>query len=572
MAPDRPVVMGTKHIVAAGHHLAAQAGFEILEAGGNAVDAGVAAGIAIAVLEPNLVNFAGVAPIMIYRAEAREIHTISGLGTWPEAASCEYFLDRHDGAIPENLERSVVPAAPDAWLTALEHFGTMSFAEVANAATGFARDGFPAYPLMSETLEVAAPVLRQWPSSTAILLPDGCAPKPGELFVQSDLARTLQFLADEESAVARRGREAALGAARDAFYRGDIAQTVDCFYRENGGLLTADDMAGFRVAIEPPVHAGFQDMNIFTCGPWCQGPMLVQALNLVQTFDLSEIGHNSPAYVHVLVEAIKLVAADRERYSGDPRFVDVPVQELLSTDYADRRRDLIRPDRAWIEMPPAGDVMDDFPWTGSKATAPSTGDDNGIFDTSYVCAVDRYGNAFSATPSDSMRHAPIVPGTGFVASTRGSQSWTDPNHPSCVAPGKRPRLTPNPAIAIGPDGFVMPFGSPGGDVQTQAMLQTLLNIFVFGMDPQSAVEAPRFATASFPSSFEPHAFPPGKLNVEPGLQPETCEALSDLGHRVSWWGERDWRAGSVCTILADPQRGVLRGAADPRRMACAVGR
>ena len=566
---DRPVVMGTKHVVAAGHYLAAHAGFEILEAGGNAVDAGVAAGIAIEVLEPNMVNFAGVAPIMIYLAESGEILTISGLGTWPQAASCQYFLDKHDGAIPENIERTVVPSAPDAWITALEHYGTMSFADVAVGAIRFAKEGFPVYPLMTETLEAAAPTLRQWPSSAAVLLPGGSAPEPGDIFVQSDLAGTLLYLADEDKAAAKKGRGAGLGAARDAFYRGDIARTIDRFFRENGGLMTADDMANFRVGIEPPVSVQFGDIDVYACGPWCQGPMLLQILNLVQTFDLHGLGHNSPAYVHTLVEAIKLAAADRERYYGDPRFVDVPLQGLLSKDHAERRRDLIRPDSAWTEMLPSGDAMDASAWVGARARA--TGDDEGILDTSYVCVVDKEGNAFSATPSDSMRHAPIVPGTGIVPSTRGSQSWTDPDHPSSIAPGKRPRLTPNPAMALSAEGLVMPFGSPGGDVQTQAMMQVLLNIFIFGMDPQSAVEAPRFASASFPSSFEPHAFPPGKLNVERSISSETGEALSGLGHRIEWWEERTWKAGSVCTILADTKKGVLQGAADPRRVAYALG-
>ena len=553
----------------AGHYLAAHAGFEILEAGGNAVDAGVAAGIAIEVLEPNMVNFAGVAPIMIYLAESGEILTISGLGTWPQAASCQYFLDKHDGAIPENIERTVVPSAPDAWITALEHYGTMSFADVAAGAIRFAKEGFPVYPLMTETLEAAAPTLRQWPSSAAVLLPGGSAPEPGDIFVQSDLAGTLLYLADEDKAAAKKGRGAGLGAARDAFYRGDIARTIDRFFRENGGLMTADDMANFRVGIEPPVSVQFGDIDVYACGPWCQGPMLLQILNLVQTFDLHGLGHNSPAYVHTLVEAIKLAAADRERYYGDPRFVDVPLQGLLSKDHAERRRDLIRPDSAWTEMLPSGDAMDASAWVGARARA--TGDDEGILDTSYVCVVDKEGNAFSATPSDSMRHAPIVPGTGIVPSTRGSQSWTDPDHPSSIAPGKRPRLTPNPAMALSAEGLVMPFGSPGGDVQTQAMMQVLLNIFIFGMDPQSAVEAPRFASASFPSSFEPHAFPPGKLNVERSISSETGEALSGLGHRIEWWEERTWKAGSVCTILADTKKGVLQGAADPRRVAYALG-
>ena len=569
--PERPVVMGTKHVVAAGHYLAANAGFEILEAGGNAVDAGVAAGIAIQVLEPNLVNFAGVAPIMIYLAESGEMLTISGLGTWPKAASCQYFLDNHGGAIPESVERAVVPAAPDAWITALEHYGTLSFAEVAAAATRFAKEGFVVYPLMAELLDAAAPKIGKWPSSAAVLLPGGRAPEVGEIFVQSDLADTLQYLADEESAASKKSRGAGLSAARDAFYRGDIAQTIDRFFRENGGLMTAEDMAEFRVGIEPPVSVRFGNLDVYACGPWCQGPMLLQILNLVQAFDLGSLGHNSSAYIHTLVEAIKLAAADREHYYGDPRFVDVPIEALLSKDHANRQRDLIRSDRAWSGLPPASDVTDNSPWVGYEALASHVDDDEGILDTSYVCVVDKEGNAFSATPSDSMRHAPIVPGTGIVPSSRGSQSWTDPEHPSCIAPGKRPRLTPNPAIALSDEGLVMPFGSPGGDVQTQAMLQVLLNIFTFGMDPQSAVEAPRFASAGFPSSFEPHAFHPGKFSIERSIGSETGDALTELGHRIEWWEERTWLAGSVCTILADTQKGVLHGAADPRRTGYAVG-
>ena len=508
---------------------------------------------------------------MIYLSETGEIHTISGLGTWPRAASCQYFHDKHGGAIPEGVERTVIPSAPDAWITVLEKYGTMSFTEVAAAAIRFAKEGFPVYPLMTEVLNAAAPALKKWPTSAEVLLPGGRALEPGEIFLQSDLAGTLQYLADEESSASRKGRRSGLRAARDAFYRGDIARTIDRFFRENGGLMTAEDMAGFRVGIEPPVRAQFGNIDVYTCGPWCQGPMLLQTLNLGQTFDLHGLGHNSPAYIHTLVEAINLAAADREHYYGDPRFVDVPMEELLSNEHANRRRELIRPDRARTEMLTPGDVMNSPKWVGREALAPSADDYEGILDTSYVCVVDREGNAFSATPSDSMRHAPIVPSTGIVPSTRGSQSWTDPKHPSCIAPGKRPRLTPNPAIALDAEGLVMPFGSPGGDVQTQAMMQVLLNIFIFGMDPQSAVEAPRFASASFPSSFEPHGFTPGKLNLEQIIGSETGDCLEGLGHRIEWWDDRIWLAGSVCTILADTKKGFLQGAADPRRGAYAVG-
>ena len=573
--PCRPTVMATRHAVAAGHYLATHAAFEVLEAGGNAVDAGVAAGLALGVLESALVSVAGVAPIMIYLADSREVITISGLGTWPKAASSAYFQEKHGGAIPTGVERTVVPAAPDAWITALERYGTMRFGDVAAAAIRFAREGFPMYPLMAHIIAEAERTYRAWPSNAEIYLPQGRPPQPGEIFVQADLARSLQYMADEEAAHGNDGREAGLKAARDAFYRGDIAATMVKFFTESGGLMTADDLADFRVAIEEPVRSRFGAIDVYACGPWCQGPMLPQILNLLEGLDLAGLGHNSPAYIHAVVEAIKLGAADREAYYGDPRFVDVPIDVLLSKDYAERRRGSIRADRAADGMPEAGDVgrggeaAPSARTAGPRAVAAS--ETEGALDTSYVSVVDRHGNAFSATPSDSTRSSPVVPGTGLCPSSRGSQSWADPDHPSSIAPGKRPRLTPNPAIAIEDGRMVMPFGTPGGDVQVQAMAQVFLNMFVFGMDPPSAVEAPRFASYSFPSSFEPHAYSPGRLCVESSIGASHGAALTALGHKVEWWEERSWKAGSVCAIRADVKSGVLHAAADLRRMAYALG-
>ena len=570
--PHRPEIVGTRHVAAAGHYLAGQAAFQILEAGGNAVDAGVAGGLALGVVESEMVGVAGVAPILIYLAERDEILTISGVGTWPRAASCELFQQDHGGAIPRGILRTVVPAAPDAWITALERFGSMSFGDVAAAAIELARDGFPMYPLMAEVIAEEAESLLGWPSSAAIFLPGGRPPEVGKLFVQSDLGRTLQFLADEEAAQRPRGRSAGLQAARDAFYRGDIAAEIVRFQKQNGGLLTAEDLAAFHVDVEQPVRTAFGAIDVYGCGPWCQGPMLLQALNLLEGIDLPSLGHNTTAYVHTVTEAIKLAAADREACYGDPRFVDVPLATLLSRAYADCRRKLIRADRAWPEMPPAGACEG-----GQRRPArPGQAVEGDTLDTSYICVVDSDGNAFSATPSDGAMGAPVVPGTGLVPSPRGSQSWTDPSHPSCIAPGKRPRLTPNPALAIRDGRVLMPFGSPGGDGQTQSMLQVFLNIFVFEMEPQAAVEAPRFVTHSFPSSFEPHAYLPGSLGLEANFAADTCEALAALGHEVELLP--DWRfgvhtpdIGAVCAIVADRDSGLIHGAADPRRPAYALG-
>jgi gamma-glutamyltranspeptidase/glutathione hydrolase len=560
----RPAVTGTRHMVVAGHYGAAHAGFRILDGGGNAVDAGVAAGIALGVLQADLVNVAGVAPIMYYEAATRSVTTISGLGTWPQAVTPDYFQKRHGGKIPEGLLRTVVPAAPDAWILALERWGTMSFGEVAKAAIRFARDGYVMYPLMAESLANNAEKYRRWPSSAAIFLPQDRPPRTGELFVQADLARSLQYMVDQENAARSKGRAAGLAAARDAFYKGDIAAAIVKYHSQNGGLMTAADMANYRSAIEPPARVRMGAMDLYTCGPWCQGPVLGQMLNLVQGFDLRSLGHNSPGYIHVVTEAMKLAFADRERWYGDPRFVDVPLERLLSPVYAAERRQMIRPDRAWPEMPPPGDAAPGPMMRAVGAPGPS-------LDTSYVCVVDRHGNAFSATPSDTSTDTPVIPGTGLSPSSRGSQSWADPAHASSVAPGKRPRLTPAPAIAIEAGRAVLPLGTPGGDVQAQAMLQVLLNIAVFGMNPQRAVEAPRFATMSFPDSFEPHDYHPGWLNLEGRLPKATGEDLARRGHDVHWWPDLVWRAGAVCAIHADETTGIKLGGADPRRPAYALG-
>jgi gamma-glutamyltranspeptidase / glutathione hydrolase len=566
----RPTIMGTRHMIVACHYLATEAGLQILQAGGNAIDAGVAAGIALGVVQPEYVNFAGVAPIIVYHAAEDRILTIPGLGPWPKAISPDYFQKHHAGKIPSGVLRTVVPAAPDAWMTALARFGTMSFGDVAASAIAFARDGFPVYPLMAEIIAAHEAEYRQYPSSVPIYLPQGRPPRVGEIFVQKDLAATMQHMVDEEAAARSRGREAGLKAARDAFYIGDIARRIVEFHKQSGGFLAAEDLADYRSGFADPVETSFLDIRLYGCGPWCQGPSLLAALNLLDAAELRGLGHNSPGYLHRIAEAVKLAFADREAYFGDPRMVDVPIDALLSRAYARRRRQMIRPDRAWTEMPPAGDPYLERGEDTPRALAPAATWRAPELDTSYVCAVDRQGNIFSATPSDGSFNAPVVPGLGIIPSSRGSQNWADPSHPSGVAPGKRPRLTPNPAIAMAP-GMAMPFGTPGGDVQTQAMLQVFLNVHLFGMEAQEAVEAPRAASYSFPSSFEPHDYHPGRLNLESRIDRGTGEALAGLGHKIAWWPDWTWLAGAVCTIIADRESGVLKGGADPRRPSYALG-
>jgi gamma-glutamyltranspeptidase/glutathione hydrolase len=576
MATQRLEIQASRHAVSAGHYLATGASLAILETGGNAIDAGVCGGIALGVLQSDLVGVAGVAPIMIYVAEEQRVVTISGLGWWPAAASAAWFRDNHGGAQPKGVMSTVVPAAPDAWITALENWGTMSFGECAAAAIRFAREGFAMNPLLHQTISQNVETYRSFPSSAAIYLKDNEAPPVGSRFVQADTAKSLQYMVDQEaSAAAKGGRLAGLQAARDAFYKGDLARKMVDFNQSEGGWLTMADLAGYHSAIEEPTSVRFGDTDVYTCGPWCQGPALLQILNMLERFDLSTMDHNSPEYVHLLTETTKLAMADREQWYGDPRHVEVPIEALISKEFGAKRATQFEWNKAWPGRPPAATGADlgvgfDRPAVIAPRAMPGEVEASSSLDTSYLCVTDSMGNVFSATPSDGSYNSPVVPGLGFVPSSRGIQNWAAEGHASEIAPFKRPRLTPNPALAIQGERF-MPFGTPGGDVQTQAMLQTLLNLVVWGMGAQEAVEAPRFASYSFPSSFEPHGEFPGLLRLEGRLDKATGEALSALGHKVEWWPDMTWLAGSMGLIVDDRATGFKNAAADPRRMAFAAG-
>jgi gamma-glutamyltranspeptidase/glutathione hydrolase len=299
--------------------------------------------------------------------------------------------------------------------------------------------------------------------------------------------------------------------------------------------------------------------------------VLLQSLRLLDGGVLGGLEHNSPAYIHRLSESIKLAFADRHAYYGDPRFRKVPLSRLLSDEYTDRRRELIDLARAQTGLPAPGDYRQTGVAPYMIPAAPDPGPVLASLDTSYVCVIDRAGNAFSATPSDVSADTPVIPGTGLCVSSRGSQSWIDPIHPASVQPGKRPRLTPNPAIAIRQDEFVLPFGTPGGDVQCQAMLQTFLNCTVFQMNAQQAVEAARFGSYSVPDSFWPHSYLPGRLNLEARIPEETGDVLSKMGHDVARWPAWTWKAGGVCMILKNLATGVMSAGADPRRPSYALG-
>jgi gamma-glutamyltranspeptidase/glutathione hydrolase len=584
-APDfvhRPSVLGRRYMISSVHYHATMGGLRILEQGGNAIDAGVAAGICLNVVEPQSAMFGGVAPIVVFLANGADdeagsttagsgrsrVFTVSGLGRWPQAASLDDYLARYGGDLPAGVPRTVTPGAPDAWLTALARFGTLSLAEVLQPALELAREGFPMWPGLHESIASAAQPgypLTQWPSSAAVWMPGGRVPAAGEIFRQPDLASTFQRLINAE-AHASGDRAARIMAARDLLYRGELAQQIASFYQEEGSILTAQDLAEFAVKVEPPAHTTYRGYDVYSCGPWCQGPTLLQALNLLEGFDLPAMGRGTASYLHTVAEALDLAFADRERYYGDPDLIDVPLAGLLSKDYAAARRELIREGRVWGEMPPAGD-----PWSyqnghgaGAAAGDPPRPDyREPEADTAYVCVVDADGNTFSATPSDGIFGSPIVPGLGFAVSSRGTQTWLDPQHASRLQPWKRPRLTPNPALALRDGHSFMPFGCPGGDQQVQGMLQVFLNVVEFGLDPQAAIESPRICSDNFPNSFWPHVYHPGRLNVETRVPAAVREQLAAWGHKV--YADHAWGGVSrVCAIVVDPESGTRSGGADPR--------
>ncbi|HEY7036153.1 MAG TPA: gamma-glutamyltransferase family protein [Thermomicrobiales bacterium] len=570
----RPTVMGTHFMVSTGHYLATAGALQNLHAGGNAIDAGVAAGLCINVVQPEFTNLGGVAPIILYSARDDVVRTISGLGTWPSAVDPDYFRVECAGGMPPGVRRSVVPAAVDAWLTALKLFGTRSLAEVAAPAIALAEGGFPVYPVLHTNLTKAAPLLAQWPSSAAVFLPGGRVPAIGERLVQRELAGTLRLLVEAEAAHRHLGREAAIQAARDRFYRGDVAARIAAFVAAEGGYLTADDLARFSVDVESPVRTTYRGYDVFGCGPWCQGPVALQTLAILQGYDLAALGHNSADALHLILESLKAGFADREHFYGDPKFVDVPTEGLLHPDYAATWRARIDLARAAPGMPTPGDP---WPFAGREqpATAPYHAPEPLTApvkaDTSYLCVVDEAGNAFSATPSDVVSEAPLVPGLGIIVSDRGVQSRLDPTHPSSIAPGKRPRLTPNPGLIMRDGRVVSPYGTPGGDAQPQAMVQFVVNLIDFGMDPQAAIEAPRVTSFSFPNSFHPHAYLPDLVMAEARIPAAVLDDLRQRGHDVQLWPEWSAISGSLSAVVVDRVHGTLLGAADPRRVAYALG-
>ena len=580
--PDtgRPVIRSTEGVISSGHYLTSMAGMRMLLAGGNAFDALVAAGFAAAVVEPIAsYSLAAEGVFMLYDSASGDLLSLSGQGGAPAEATAEFYLSRGHQRIPTGPGMDAPlsftqPGIVDAFISMLERYGTLSLAEVLAPAIIYAEDGIPHYEYMLERLKSHSgqEQFDNFPPGGWDVFYDGRqVPAPGDLMVQPGLANTLKTMRD--ASLGDGSRKASLQAGRDAFYCGPIADTIVAAVKKVGGILSADDLANYRSEFAEPVGTSFRGHEIRGQNTWTQGPMLAQTLNILENFDLKAMGHNSPAYIHTVAEALKLSFGDREAFYGDPDFAEVPLDGLLSKEYAAERAQLIDPEGAYPAQREPGD-----PWKFSRLNgktsapvmaAPTMGPDSSADDgTTHVSALDRHGNLVCGTISGgSFSKSVFFPELGACLSTRIEMFNCEPGHPNVVEPGKRPRTTLVNYIAVKDGQPVMTFGCPGGDNQVQANVQLILNSLVFGMDPQQAVEAPRFATASNVNSFYPHVYYPGQLDLEPGIPESAADALRVLGHKI----QRTANCGLGATVsVRDQETGSLSTGADPRRACYAL--
>jgi gamma-glutamyltranspeptidase/glutathione hydrolase len=562
----------------AGTPLTTAAAIRVLNRGGNAIDAGVAAAVAAAVVEPTASYSLPTEVVgLIYDATSRQVIALNGQGCAPANMTIELFRSRGQKLIPVGPGADAplsftLPGTIDAWAIAVERYGRLSFAAVLEPAIDYAENGFPMYRYMSLLLK-SPEIDRQFeffPQGAVYFRPNGRAPEPGERFIQKDLAHVLKTMVRAEEQARSHGRAAGLQAARDMFYRGDIARSIVSFSEQVGGLLTLDDFATYHSKLEAPVQSTYRGLEIYGHHTWSQSATLLQALNILEGFDLQSLGHNTPAYIHVLTEALKLAMADRERYYGDPDFVQVPLAALLSKDYAAERRKLIDLNKAAPGLPPYGDPVAGRAVGGSMEVNGFRGPVGSSPDgTTHLSVVDEEGNIFLATPSGGrLNGGCVVPGMGFTLSHRSEIFYLDPNHANALLPGKRPRTTLVCYFVFKEHQPWLTLGCPGGDNQVQADLQLFLNVVEFGMNPQAAVEAARFSSSSFPGSFYPHAYAPGQLNVESGISTQVRDALALKGHRIH--PVPNAGIGAIVTRL-DAEMGTRSAGADPRRPTYAFG-
>jgi gamma-glutamyltranspeptidase / glutathione hydrolase len=573
----RPELHGTFGMVASTHWLASATGMRVLEAGGNAFDAAAAAGLVLQVVEPHLNGPGGDLPIVLYSAERDEVIVVCGQGPSPAAATIDHYRGLGLDLVPgTGLLAACVPGAFDAWMRMLLELGTAPLRSVLEPAIGYARDGHPVLPRVADGIAALESFFRsEWPTSAETWLP---APAPWSLFRNPVLAETYARVLEEAEA-ASFDRDAQIQAARDAFHRGFVAEAIGAFCerseitdssgRRHRGVLTADDLAAFEAPFEQPVDLDYAGWTVHKTGPWGQGPVLLQQLALLDGFDVEAMGVGSADFVHTVLECSKLAFADREAWYGDPEFSDVPLDRLLSADYAAERRALVSevasgdltPGLEGARLPIA--VRTSLS-VGAGLGEPTRGD------TCHVDVVDRFGNAVSATPSGGwLQSSPVVPELGFPLGTRAQMFWLEEGLPNSLEPRKRPRTTLSPSLARR-DGQLLPFGTPGGDQQDQWSLVFFLHHVHFEPNLQAAIDLPMFHSNHFPSSFYPRQAKPRHAELEGRFDEAVVADLRERGHEVAVTA--DWSLGRLSAASRDAE-GVLRAAANPRGMqGYAVGR
>jgi gamma-glutamyltranspeptidase/glutathione hydrolase len=585
MFTTRPELAGTFGMVASTHWLASAAGMAVLERGGNAFDAAVAAGLVLQVVEPHLNGPGGEVPIVYYDAARDEVQVVCGQGPAPAAANIARFRDLGLNLVPGSGPLAAcVPGAFDAWMLVLGRCGSWHLRDVMAFAIDYAAGGYPLVRQIVDTIAAMEDMFRtEWTSSAAVYLPGGRVPASGTLFANPALAATYRRIMAEAEATTR-DRDEQIRAARDVFYRGFVAETIDGWIRttpvldtsgqRNRGVLTGADMDAYHARLEPPVALDYGSYRIHKAGSWSQGPVFLQQLALLDGFDLRAMGHNSVEYVHTVVECAKLAFADREAWYGDPDVVDVPLERLLDAGYAAARRALIGA-QASLELRPGSvdgrqpllapaqrDAAEGLAGIGEPSLQ---GDDARAEpgDTCHVDVVDRHGNMVAATPSGGwLQSSPVIPELGFCLGTRAQMFWLTEGLTGSLQPGKRPRTTLTPSLAFRDGEPYLAFGTPGGDQQDQWSLLFFLAHAEFGLNLQEAIDAPAFHTEHFPSSFYPREAHPGRVQVEGRLSRQVIDGLRDRGHDIAVAG--DWSLGRISAVSRSG--GLLRAAANARGM------
>ncbi|HTA43640.1 MAG TPA: gamma-glutamyltransferase [Bryobacteraceae bacterium] len=580
-APERPAqfpARGTHGAIAAGSGYATEAAMRMYYTGGNAVDAGVAAIFAAATTEYSHVGWGGEAPILI-RTKDGKVHAIAGVGTMPKLATADFYRNRPlqlgeileppeknglKGIIPvAGIMAALVPSLPESSLVALRDYGTKSFTEAVEPALEFA-DGSAIDEQRAGSIQGSKEFFTLWPSSAKHFMPDGRVPLPGEIFRQPDLARSIRGMVDaEKRALAAGGnRTAGIDAARDYFYRGEIAKKIDEFSRAHQGLLRYEDMAAFKLTPEDPVSTEFHGARVYKPGFWSQGPAMIETLNTLNGIDLTSMHLNSGLYIHTLVEALKLAYADRDTYYGDPKFVKVPAEQLLSLKYGQERQKQIS-QTASLDFVP-GKVGDRPGIHPSQSQIARTKIDEFLMahDTTCVDAIDKDGIMFSATPSGAWLPSVIAGDTGIPLTERAQSFLLVPGNPNELAGGKRPRVTLSPTLVEHADGSPwLVLSTPGGDNQEQALMQLLFDVILFRENSEQAIEAPRFETRHLVSSFDNHAMNPGDLQLDDRTPQNVIQDLANRGHKI---GTRSrWQSGSAPGLVRITPGGVIEAGADP---------